>query len=604
MIYKLLFLALIPTFSFAFNCERPIHEKETILFVDVNASYHEVESAQKAACQRGQQFVVVPKNTIELGIQREKLHRVKTRFVNCKSNCTSLKEKVLKESKKLTEMSYENDRPIIEELEERLSEISKNEGSLKSFILSGHNGGGSFSSDREIAKKLGKEELFSLFKSYPKLAKDVQSSLLLGCYTSVKKEVIDWKGLFPNIKILAGYEDQGPLSIRPAASQYVEDILFNEQKALDLANDRALQKLINHDMPSLYNVHSGIYFNLGCHDGKDLEYYYLSQGTNSERMASLSDENCETMISKGRQFADVYDYYYGIKKIPTNTKGTHLRDAYSFSRKNDYCYLMAKEDREDYYSLLENPSVMRNLLFYHPIKENFARAYKDQFKSAHEKIMKTDQGELLRSLESSLNSKRAELSTWTSFLDDFMANSIETVDHYRSYRDKGKKSYEKAMKDKKLQKALIQFRENGGKGRYDHKQRKYLEKVDNFLKTYEEGLSFLKEIDEHGVDGYIEKQRDYVVSIEKAIIRLEDGTQALRTFEKSGKRPWPLTWRNLQRKSKAEIDRNIHAIYSYAMLSNDEEVREYAKISDAILSKLTHAPHEWHEVLDQPDRPI
>ena len=57
---KLFFLLLIISVEVHGACSTPVNPRKVVVFVDNNNSYPEAESAEKAACLRGETFVYLP----------------------------------------------------------------------------------------------------------------------------------------------------------------------------------------------------------------------------------------------------------------------------------------------------------------------------------------------------------------------------------------------------------------------------------------------------------------------------------------------------------------------------------------------------------------
>lgn len=172
-----------------------------ILFLDLNDAKMEIDAARKAAAARGEQLIVIPKETDRT-----------------QASAASLKR-----------------------------EIARLNVPLSSVIISGHDGNGRFSGSREGRSiDMTVEEMRDAISSNPNAMKDVRSVLLWGCRTTNIGSIdTHWKGIFPNVGVFAGFDGRGPSKIRDANHRYLEDFLRVDRELIQARDKNTMEKLVN-----------------------------------------------------------------------------------------------------------------------------------------------------------------------------------------------------------------------------------------------------------------------------------------------------------------------------------------------------------------------
>lgn len=74
----------------ALACSQKIDNSKVMLFIDTNFLDLEIATAQRAACQRGEKLVVIPKNYKEYTSQIKAVEAKLRQLNRCKSNCEPL----------------------------------------------------------------------------------------------------------------------------------------------------------------------------------------------------------------------------------------------------------------------------------------------------------------------------------------------------------------------------------------------------------------------------------------------------------------------------------------------------------------------------------
>lgn len=351
------------------ECNKQIDPNKVMLFIDTNKSELEITTTEKAACERGQRLIIVPQNYKEMDSNTQKVIDSKKALEKCQKNgkaCVNeikFYEETLNEAKKISRT-----RPsIAQQTKDALTEIKNTGGKLHNLTISGHDGGGIFSGYKGGLKR---DEIAEILKNYPEI-NEVSSLLLLGCYTGVPKEMIEWKQVFPGVKLIAGYDAAAPFSDKPAGHQYIEDVLLKEKQLLQNADQKKLQDSAKHNIRSLTMLNSSMY--LICKDGtNEGEYYYGSQ--REEKVFKPFDiKECESKKTEIESLINgINKYDSGELEIPNDTTTGELRKIYTKARSIEHCGEML--------NLPLNLNRVFNLLFYEGVKKNFSDFYQADLK--------------------------------------------------------------------------------------------------------------------------------------------------------------------------------------------------------------------------------
>ncbi|GEM_PF-4229648 len=309
-------------------CKNVIDAKRVMLFIDTNTNPLEIKAAQTAACERGETIVIIPKNA---GV-----------------NQASLEMQIRTELKK----------------------IKKDDGKLKNLIISGHDGGGIF---KGTSFKTNRAELYRMLNIYPEI-NEINSLLLLGCYSGVQKEILAWKNLLPKIRLIAGYDAAAPLGIRPAGHEYIRDILTKEKKLTAITDKKKIENYLKHNISIIKDLNSSLYLRPYCEDEKQNEFFFGSFD-NKKEITNLDFKDCAATLPKLEEEAANFIKYSSGELDPREGKNyEHLRQLYKFSRRNEHCI--------DAFDIPLNVNSIFNLVFLTDVNENFVKFYKNDITKA------------------------------------------------------------------------------------------------------------------------------------------------------------------------------------------------------------------------------
>jgi hypothetical protein len=364
----------------------PSRVDEAIVMYDTNISYSEVLGAEEAACKRGQKLIVLPAGLAkhkEIGKINSDLNYITTLYSkHCpnSSRCKEITSQHVDLSKKLLESKREIKQ--VENPKALFKELAKDDIKIKSIILSGHDGGGTFGG---ALGRLSKYEIMGAYneayQGKPELKNELSSVYLWGCYTATLSETKSWKNGIPSLRLVAGFHGTGPSIGKDATRDYLQDLLLKEQEIFEEEDEGELKKLLS-GLKNINYTLAGIYLE-ACNEVE----YYLSREKKSEQdgggvgrsFARVDDISCD-----GKKFTEDYPkyeaiyqkYFSGETPLPENTSSGELRDIYNFTRANQSCIVQKHP-----YSPM-NPDHIGLLLFYNGVKENFPDVFKETIAAA------------------------------------------------------------------------------------------------------------------------------------------------------------------------------------------------------------------------------
>jgi hypothetical protein len=332
--------ALLAGDTWAYQCNRSINSHKVVVFVDTNSSPAEVADAQKAACERGEGFKKIPKDSETIDAEK---------------------------------------------LEQELQALATRNIAVSSMVISGHDGGGSVHGGKGgVNKHEIINALKSAYKSKPDLLNEFKSVFMWGCWTMGPSEVDIWRKELPSLKMASGFIDMGPLNTTAASHAVLHDLLVKEKTILAEADQKKLKRMIA-GVEHINLTYAAVYTEAACGD----MYYYNTQGADGDSERSADNLNytpgnhfldfnknfdCKGAaadIEKNRK--ELIKYFYGELPLPPSNSQSPILRIYSFIRSHANCL---KENH------ILNGDRIGMLRFYEGVKENFAYKFGDISKDA------------------------------------------------------------------------------------------------------------------------------------------------------------------------------------------------------------------------------
>ena len=442
---------------------------KVLLMLALNIFPEEIAKAKNGACARGEEIIIIPENYASLQGDFLNWEVAKQRYQNCGMasvkkptlNCQKLEQDFLQLQKKLDEKKI-NNKPIgYKLLDETLKKINQEGKTVSSLVISGHDGAGHYH-DSLGDDDLSINDVKRAFDNYPNLRDNINSAFLLGCYTATKSEVIYLKGALPNLKLIAGYYDQGPAGNNKAGHDYFFDLLQKERLISTLSSEKAVKDMLN-AVSAIHNVFPGIYMQICAQDSKGIktpeEYHYFAfnetlqdpetaEVTGIVRKAAFQKfrfDACEEKLAKWYKESDplLSKFFHGKLMIPAETgQGSPLRAIYSLIQDLAHCK--------------KRPPLgvasMKMLLFYRNVAKNFYRYFQPEI----EKIPG-----MVQTLEKSLEVEALSSKVESYFNQEMVKNPAnyydvigEKVFNLQNITAKEKQDYEKFQDMVKKRKML------------------------------------------------------------------------------------------------------------------------------------------------------
>jgi hypothetical protein len=375
-----------------------------ILMLDFNGNNSTIAAAREAAKLRGEKVIVIPKH-----------------------------------GKKLKQISFKNE----------IARLKKNGTSVSSIIFSGHDGGGHFSGKNG---NMSKSDVKNVMSQFPEMAKGVDSLILRGCYTATPGEAMalendSWNGIFPELKMIAGYIGSAPSSEKDFSKSFIEEILNLESKIYMESSAKNVEKMFENISYSEKTTNSIAY--RSCNNN---EYRYIARNLQNKGVGAMSQDEIKKMCNKkeiNSQLSIVNKYYDAVEKgyrnPPKEHHNTPLREAYTYLNSILHC--------KDIIDIHFYPTLQQiiKLIYFDYIKSNFNYHYGDKLIKANKAIKKYN-------LENDPDLKTIDINTASRAQIKEFIHSLHSIVP-ADILDKDKYTYSYEHKDDDDFKAIIQIRE-------------------------------------------------------------------------------------------------------------------------------------------------
>lgn len=596
----LIFLVFVSTSSWS-ACNKKIDQSKVMIFVDANDSSPEILTAERAACERGQKLIIIPKNYKEYIPYMTKITLAIKNSQNCFDKypnggdniCQAQSNNIIKVYEDY--QKFQDAHPTYKnEMKEELEKLKKSHSSLENLMISGHDGGGHFGGSKQ---SFTKQEVAEVMAQYPEV-NNVKSVMLLGCYTGVQKEVLDWENIFPDARLIAGYDGSAPLSDKPDGHEYLYDLLTKEKQLTSTGEQNKLKGILASEVKSLRNLNAAFYIKPTCgNNGTETAFYYglISSSDQHARQLRPYDKNeClnakkELEILKLR--LDKYDS--GELEVPKDTANGELRQIYNKARSFEHCSVIIGE--------IINANKVFSLLFYENEKKNFANFYDKEMQEAEGYIKGLDSKEIVKkAIETSLLQEaqlKAEQEDMNLYNQDPVAYTAKEKIDYENL----KKNYLQKMQDPKYKSFL---------DKYPNLRNLDQSQVPVESISVDEQKLYKEFVDSHYAiatkKGFLTDPSSYMSRVKMGLeYRQNIFAQEKIRIKKYELDPsqidkiWIPNKKNLETKSRKELLLNLHKINEVMSLSS-VPVKTKGALSwiDSVSQRhleLFENPFEWHE---------
>lgn len=377
-----------PVLSWACSNADP---SRAVIFIDTNNNIKEIEAAQNGACARGETIIIIPKNYLRMNEIKERINKTVTDNQNCvEPKCSAATkselEKLEKEAKADNLRTLAKQPPVSEQLNQELKKLQKKDAILTSFIISGHDGGGFYTGWNS---RTNRAEISKVLDQYPDVNK-ISSLLLLGCYSGVRKEMNNWKSVFPDIRLIAGYDAAAPLGQRPYGHKYISDTLANEAELLIFQDDKkAMTKHLKETVSALSQLNASLYLRPYCED-ENTELFFGHTDPldkNVKRLVDYNENSCDEKVNKKLKEIETilkYDYDTGDLDPRIEENEEQMAKFYQFTRQYEHCINAYDED------INVDINKIFNLLFFENEAVSFAKYYEKEITKVEEIINESD----------------------------------------------------------------------------------------------------------------------------------------------------------------------------------------------------------------------
>lgn len=592
-------LALSLPFVVEASCNKKIDESKVMLFVDTNNSELEIKTSEKAACERGEKLVIVPKNYQEFAKYTSALNDNQKKLERCTKsgkNCAQEEETFYEAVNKLEK--FKMSQPSIEAgVREALSQIKEKKGKLQNFTISGHDGGGSFGGNKGGFDRFQLAEMIGEYQDI----NEVSSVLLLGCYTGVQNEIYAWKKIFPQARLIAGYDGAAPLADRPQGHQYLSDILLKEKDLLKNADEKKLMSYTKANIQSLNHLHAAMY--LDCDENN--EFYYGADGS-SKKFRPFDMKECEKKKPEMEAIVKAMaKYESGEMEPPSNTATGEIRQLYIQARRLEHCNAILGPENG------VNTNNIFNLLFYEGVKESFASFYKDDLQKAESIISELDLNAIEKGMEDYQKKQDENIKALSDKIqlmekdpDGYLAREKEKLDKLAAEKDK-------LLNDPEYASVASFFSEDGTYNFNSQPTQDDIAKLYNLMPILM-NFNLAKQTHDYEKDHFQDFLAEKKAALQMTKVYQEAYTAPLIELKKKiankEKIVWSPTFENLNKKSRKETLDNIHQLNAMMSLPGlpDKQRKAMQWLSQVSTNHLVHFqnPFSWHEFTGKAEKPM
>ncbi len=331
---------------FAFTCNRTVNQNNVVVFVDMRDSRAEVESAARAACNRGEVFRHMSGNNLSADY-------IKSQF----------------------------------------NAIARENKAITSLVVSGHDGGGSIHGNG--VNNLDKDDIITgmkaAYRGKPALLSKFNSLYLWGCWTNGPGEVAALRTGLPSLKMISGFIDMAPLNTTEATHTILGGLLERERSFTSETDRNRLRRGLA-AIDNINQTYAAVYVE-AC--GENLYYYNKNSSAEEHGVYDAHNSvapdpnfspgthfvNFDNAFSCARPPADleqkralIMDYYLGRRPIPADTAHGPLRALYSYARNNSRCLGKMPQFNGDRLLMLT---------FFENVKKNFALKWAQDISNAN-----------------------------------------------------------------------------------------------------------------------------------------------------------------------------------------------------------------------------
>lgn len=260
------------------------------MFIDANSNEIEIETARKAALAKGKRFIAYPSEGQALN-----------------------KDKAI----------------------ELLQTVP-----FSTLIISGHNGGGSFSGE---GGEFGYYEVEEALAQNPEAKKSVRTLMLLGCNTANLGQITTWKSIFPELDIIAGYDGTAPSQNAKSGLSYIEQIISKKDQLLAQDDKKDIERFVR-NMDYIHHLEAGLYIkNIECEENKQVEKEYVFRPLmedRSDRFKEFNFKECSKRVEELRneKLPLFMKYYLGELENKSSASREELRKLYNFFHQYSFCF--------------------------------------------------------------------------------------------------------------------------------------------------------------------------------------------------------------------------------------------------------------------------
>ena len=319
------------TLAFVLTAQAESSTPKVLLFIDLDDAPLEVSAAQEIAARNGEEFHSIPDLTNQtrkqLGLEHDNLDKLNTRLNRANESESS----TLKPQQETARTAFEDDMKLLgfskERLAEKFRQLVASGKEVQTIIISGHSDGCFITGD---FGNFNRSDMRLALADAKPVALQVKNLAIAGCYGNTIYNGQKWWNLFPNLELLAGWDDPAPARTDRASPDFLRSFLNSRSRfttASSLQDAISSYNLVRVSVPKSTSVRTKKFF-VSHHNALSTDDIQTS--CSEEKRLKLLE-----LVKTYRGYLTASEK--GFEDVPSNTSSGAMRNLYTELQHYSHC---------------------------------------------------------------------------------------------------------------------------------------------------------------------------------------------------------------------------------------------------------------------------
>ena len=257
---------------------------------------------------------------------------------------------------------------LVTSIQNTLTDADSRGATVSTLIISGHNDGGMFFGE---AGGIRDADLFSIISGH-KSSMSATSFYGWGCYTATKENARMTKESVPSLKVIVGFDNRSPSQNFSGDLKYLQYMMRKESEARAIATPAKAKKFVA-SIPMSGSMTPALLI-----DTNKAGVMYVSPKEVTQ-FAKLDNDCTPAILSKAVDLSKTYEKYRdakgpGFEDVPRDVENGVLRKFYTVLRKYSHCAAFGSMKKAGL-----DPNLVIPLVLYHEVQTNFGEYYDEDW---------------------------------------------------------------------------------------------------------------------------------------------------------------------------------------------------------------------------------